>query len=217
MAATMGMILDIGTCKTKRVSDENFSPYPLIVTPRHSGFDAGRRQNTNAQACLIAAYQDVRALTAMDMSGTITVAKAEFATNKVNEIAWGFSNFENVQTKLNTIFGNSTEKTSFKALADIKCYSLPDKGLNHCELGISSDYYPLVKSRKNCKLEINGTSLNLEPNKNRLDGYNNIISLNGTKQSNVMFFTAYDVGDTDFFNLLKGSIGKTMDFNISWE
>ena len=57
MAATMGMILDIGTCKTKRVSDENFSPYPLIVTPRHSGFDAGRRQNTNAQACLIAAYQ----------------------------------------------------------------------------------------------------------------------------------------------------------------
>ena len=162
-------------------------------------------------------YQDVRALTAMDMSGTITVGKAEFATNKVNEIAWGFSNFENVQTKLNTIFGNSTEKTSFKALADIKCYSLPDKGLNHCELGISSDYYPLVKSRKNCKLEINGTSLNLEPNKNRLDGYNNIISLNGTKQSNVMFFTAYDVGDTDFFNLLKGSIGKTMDFNISWE
>ena len=153
----------------------------------------------------------------MDMSGTITVAKAEFATNKVNEIAWGFSNFENVQTKLNTIFGNSTEKTSFKALADIKCYSLPDKRLNHCELGISSDYYPLVKSRKNCKLEINGTSLNLEPNKNRLDGYNNIISLNGTKQSNVMFFTAYDVGDTDFFNLLKGSIGKTMDFNISWE
>ncbi len=166
---------------------------------------------------MVVDYQDYRALTATDMSGTITIAEAEFATNKVNEIAWGFSNFENLQTKLNTIFGNSTEKTSFKALADIKCYSLPDKGQNHCELGISSDYYPLVKSKSNCKIELNGVALNLAPNKNRPDGYSNIISLNGTKQSNVMFFTAYDVGDSEFFNLLKNSVGKTLDFKISWE
>ena len=75
MAATMGMILDIGTCKTKRVSDENFSPYPLIVTPRHSGFDAGRRQNTNAQACLIAAYQTNVKLDAETFSPSIIGAK----------------------------------------------------------------------------------------------------------------------------------------------
>ena len=166
---------------------------------------------------MVADYQDDRASTARNVTGTITIGTTTVTTNKTSETAWGFSNFENTNNGLKTIFGNSTEKTSFKAVADIKCYELSSTKSKQCELGVSSDLYPTVKAQSKCTISINGTTLELIPNKGRNDGYDDIISIAGSAQKNVMFFTNYDAGNTEFFNLIQNSIGKTLDFNISWE
>ena len=127
MAATMGMILDIGTCKTKRVSDENFSPYPLIVTPRHSGFDAGRRQNTNAQACLIAAYQANLMANATEISGAQFITSSTFDNNE----HYGFAQYVNYR-RVNNIYGEQ----NVPGLLAFQCTRGLTKKNVGCEVGI---------------------------------------------------------------------------------
>lgn len=127
MAATMGMILDIGTCKTKRVSDENFSPYPLIVTPRHSGFDAGRRQNTNAQACLIAAYQSYLMANATEISGSQFITSSTFDNNE----HFGFAQYVNYR-RVNNIYG----EMNVNGVVAFQCTRGLSKKNVGCEIGV---------------------------------------------------------------------------------
>ena len=161
-------------------------------------------------------YQDDRALTASDLVGTITIAETEASTNKTNETAWGFSNFSNLESGMKTMFGSSIEKTSFSALADLKCYILKKNNAKRCEIGISSDYYPLIKSKSYVDIAMGGTSLRLEVTRAFPDGYDDLVAIGGKAQKNVMFFTNYNAGDSDFFNMIQNSVGKTLDFKISW-
>ena len=61
-----------------------------------------------------------------------------------------------------------------------------------------------------------GTSLRLEVTRAFPDGYDDLVAIGGKAQKNVMFFTNYNAGDSDFFNMIQNSVGKTLDFKISW-
>lgn len=117
---------------------------------------------------------------------------------------------------MKTMFGSSIEKTSFSALADLKCYILKKNNAKRCEIGISSDYYPLIKSKSYVDIAMGGTSLRLEVTRAFPDGYDDLVAIGGKAQKNVMFFTNYNAGDSDFFNMIQNSVGKTLDFKISW-
>lgn len=81
---------------------------------------------------------------------------------------------------------------------------------------MSSDYYPTIKSKSSATITINDISLTFEVAKAFPDGHNDVISIGGKKQSNVMFYTYYDAKDTEFFKLLSSSVGKDLSYTISW-
>ena len=169
---------------------------------------------------MVIAYQDDRANSAFDLSGTITVGYGVEETNTDNSVAWGFSNFRNENNGLNNVLGQGTELTRFNAVTGVKCYTATakktGKSRTHCEFGVSSDYYPTIKSKSSATITINGISLTFEVAKTFPEGYDDVISIGGQKQGNVMFYTYYNAKETEFFKLLSTSIGKELSYSISW-
>ena len=169
----------------------------------------------------VTAYQDDRAQTAFDLSGSITVGYGTEETNSDNSVAWGFSNFRNEKNGLNNVLGQGAESTRFNAVTGVKCYTATakktGKSRTNCEFGVSSDYYPTIRSKSQATITIDGVSLTFEVAKTFPDGYNNAISIGGEKQGNVMFYTYYNAKETDFFKLLSNSVGKTLTYKIAWQ
>ena len=119
------------------------------------------------------------------------------------------------------MLGQGAESTRFNAVTGVKCYTATakktGKSRTNCEFGVSSDYYPTIRSKSQATITIDGVSLTFEVAKTFPDGYNNAISIGGEKQGNVMFYTYYNAKETDFFKLLSNSVGKTLTYKIAWQ
>ena len=193
MAATMGMILDIGTCKTKRVSDENFSPYPLIVTPRHSGFDAGRRQNTNAQACLIAAYQ------ANLLLSQTTRIEGSFYVNE--SYGTTLENFDGIKVLGQTWHLSDYQEptTTIPAYGGVQQFSWDSKHGGRTLIG-----FPLrvnkVTEATTISVTCNGKTVKFSRPQFYQDG----------PEPHITFLAKGDVFD------LANSVGQTLSFTVTW-
>ena len=167
---------------------------------------------------MVIAYQDEQARTATSLTGSITIGKqtSSIENNKGTEEAWGYSNFSNTKNGIQQTLGNLSVGTSFNPLADLKC-TTNSFGYARCEIGISSDYYSLVKSRSKLTIEIGGITQDISVMKSHPDGWDSI-SIAGKKQNNVMFYSLYEAKTSDLYALLTSASnqGKTYDFRIYW-
>ena len=66
-------------------------------------------------------------------------------------------------------------------------------------------------------VEINGVATEIAVQASHKNGYYDTIAIGGKKQNNVMFYTLYNAGDSELFNLLTSNIDKEINFKISWK
>ena len=164
---------------------------------------------------MVTDYQDVKASTAYEFEGVITVGTTTTVTSKLTEIAYGYSNFNN-GVGLSQNVGVISEKTSVSGIADLKCVHIETNGRKQCEIGITSDLYPTIKSKDKIYLGIGGKSFEVAVQASHPDGYNDVIAVGGKTQKNVMFYSWYNAGDSELFKLLSENVGKDLNFKISW-
>ena len=160
-------------------------------------------------------YQDIVAATATSFEGVINVGTVTTVTSSITEIAYGYSNFNN-GVGLSQSVGLISEKTSQSGVADLKCVHIQTNGKKQCEIGITSDLYKTIKSKNKISLEISGFTFEISVQASHPNGYNNTIAIGGKIQNNVMFYSWYNAGDSDLFNVLVNNVGKDLSFKLSW-
>ena len=160
-------------------------------------------------------YQDIKASTAYEFEGMITVGTTTTVTPKLTEIAYGYSNFNN-GSGLSQNVGVISENTSVSGVADLKCVYIETNGRKQCEIGITSDLYPTIKSKDKIYLDIGGKSFEVAVQTSHPDGYDDVIAVGGKAQKNVMFYSLYNAEDSELFKLLSENVGKDLNFKIHW-
>ena len=145
----------------------------------------------------------------------ITVGTTTTVTPKLTEIAYGYSNFNN-GSGLSQNVGVISEKTSVSGVADLKCVYIETNGRKQCEIGITSDLYPTIKSKDKIYLDIGRKSFEVAVQASHPDGYDDVIAVGGKAQKNVMFYSLYNAEDSELFKLLSENVGKDLNFKIHW-
>ena len=202
-----------GEASGKPTSESDFKNYRCYVgkkvVPCTSMSEDGQTKKAEAD------YQDVKASTAYKFEGIITVGVTTTVTSKLTEIAYGYSNFNN-GAGLSQNVGVISEKTSVSGVADLKCVHIETKRSKQCEIGITTDLYPTIKSKDKIYLDIGGKSFEVAVQASHPDGYDDVIAIGGKTQKNVMFYSWYNAGDSELFKLLSENVGKDLNFKIRW-
>ena len=202
-----------GEASGKPTSESDFKNYRCYVgkkvVPCTSMSEDGQTKKAEAD------YQEIKASTAYEFKGMITVGTTTTVTPKLTEIAYGYSNFNN-GSGLSQNVGVISEKTSVSGVADLKCVYIETNGRKQCEIGITSDLYPTIKSKDKIYLDIGGKSFEVAVQASHPDGYDDVIAVGGKAQKKVMFYSLHTAEDSELFKLLSENVGKDLNFKIHW-